>query len=71
MRLFTLRLDPSRLALVAIAAQHRGDAGRPAGLAHAEGRRPPPFAVLKTLDTGPITNHVNFARTTSRARLPT
>src|SRR3981081_825519 len=22
---------------------------------------PPPFAVLKTLDTGPITNHVNFA----------
>ncbi len=22
----------------------------------------PPFAVLKTLDTGPITNHVNFAR---------
>lgn len=23
----------------------------------------PPFAVLKTLDTGPITNHVNFART--------
>src|ERR1700730_14576830 len=24
----------------------------------------PPFAVLKTLDTGPITNHVNFARNT-------
>jgi YVTN family beta-propeller protein len=24
----------------------------------------PPFAVLKILDTGPITNHVNFARTT-------
>jgi len=23
----------------------------------------PPFAVLKTLDTGPITNHVNFVRT--------
>src|SRR4051812_23100928 len=23
----------------------------------------PPFAVLKTIDTGPITNHVNFART--------
>ena len=23
----------------------------------------PPFALLKTLDTGPITNHVNFART--------
>lgn len=23
----------------------------------------PPFAVLKVLDTGPITNHVNFART--------
>ncbi|MDC7789897.1 YncE family protein [Rhodoplanes sp. TEM] len=23
----------------------------------------PPFSVLKTLDTGPITNHVNFART--------
>jgi YVTN family beta-propeller protein len=23
----------------------------------------PPFEVLKTLDTGPITNHVNFART--------
>jgi len=23
----------------------------------------PPFAVLKTLDIGPITNHVNFART--------
>jgi len=23
----------------------------------------PPFRVLKTLDTGPITNHVNFART--------
>ena len=23
----------------------------------------PPFAILKTLDTGPITNHVNFART--------
>jgi YVTN family beta-propeller protein len=23
----------------------------------------PPFGVLKTLDTGPITNHVNFART--------
>jgi DNA-binding beta-propeller fold protein YncE len=23
----------------------------------------PPFAMLKTLDTGPITNHVNFART--------
>ena len=22
----------------------------------------PPFAILKTLDTGPITNHVNFAR---------
>ena len=22
----------------------------------------PPFAVLKTIDTGPITNHVNFAR---------
>ncbi len=22
----------------------------------------PPFAVLKTLDTGPITNHVNFVR---------
>src|SRR4029077_21215377 len=22
----------------------------------------PPFTVLKTLDTGPITNHVNFAR---------
>src|SRR5215472_13108493 len=22
----------------------------------------PPFSVLKTLDTGPITNHVNFAR---------
>jgi YVTN family beta-propeller protein len=27
----------------------------------------PPFAVLKTLDTGPITNHVNFARTTRGA----
>jgi YVTN family beta-propeller protein len=25
----------------------------------------PPFAVLKTLDTGPITNHVNIARTKS------
>lgn len=24
----------------------------------------PPFALLKTLDTGPITNHVNFARNT-------
>ncbi|WP_426688430.1 YncE family protein [Rhodanobacter ginsengiterrae] len=24
----------------------------------------PPFALLKTLDTGPLTNHVNFARTT-------
>jgi YVTN family beta-propeller protein len=24
----------------------------------------PPFAVLKILDTGPITNHVNFVRTT-------
>jgi YVTN family beta-propeller protein len=24
----------------------------------------PPFAVLKTIDTGPITNHVNFVRTT-------
>ena len=24
--------------------------------------RSPPFALLKTLDTGPITNHVNFAR---------
>src|SRR3982074_3756318 len=23
---------------------------------------PPPFAVIKTIDTGPITNHVNFAR---------
>jgi YVTN family beta-propeller protein len=23
----------------------------------------PPFALLKTMDTGPITNHVNFART--------
>jgi YVTN family beta-propeller protein len=23
----------------------------------------PPFSVLKTIDTGPITNHVNFART--------
>lgn len=23
----------------------------------------PPFAVLRTIDTGPITNHVNFART--------
>jgi YVTN family beta-propeller protein len=23
----------------------------------------PPFAILKTLDTGPITNHVNFVRT--------
>jgi len=23
----------------------------------------PPFAVLKSIDTGPITNHVNFART--------
>ena len=23
----------------------------------------PPFALIKTLDTGPITNHVNFART--------
>src|SRR6185369_6645999 len=23
----------------------------------------PPFGVLKVLDTGPITNHVNFART--------
>ena len=23
----------------------------------------PPFTVLKTIDTGPITNHVNFART--------
>ena len=23
----------------------------------------PPFAVLKTIDTGPITNHVNFVRT--------
>jgi YVTN family beta-propeller protein len=23
----------------------------------------PPFAVIRTLDTGPITNHVNFART--------
>ena len=23
----------------------------------------PPFAILKVLDTGPITNHVNFART--------
>ena len=23
----------------------------------------PPFAVLKSMDTGPITNHVNFART--------
>ena len=22
----------------------------------------PPFAVLKTLDTGPITNHVNIVR---------
>src|SRR5215831_9690524 len=22
----------------------------------------PPFSVLKTIDTGPITNHVNFAR---------
>jgi len=27
-----------------------------------EGR--PPFALLKTIDTGPITNHVNFANTT-------
>ena len=26
----------------------------------------PPFAVLKTLDTGPITNHVNFARNAQR-----
>jgi YVTN family beta-propeller protein len=25
----------------------------------------PPFAVLKTIDTGPITNHVNFVRTAS------
>ena len=23
----------------------------------------PPFAAIKTLETGPITNHVNFART--------
>jgi hypothetical protein len=23
----------------------------------------PPFLILKVLDTGPITNHVNFART--------
>lgn len=23
----------------------------------------PPFAVLKAIDTGPITNHVNIART--------
>ncbi|MEI9982959.1 MAG: hypothetical protein WDN69_06940 [Aliidongia sp.] len=26
----------------------------------------PPFALLKTLDTGPITNHVNFAKTAKR-----
>ena len=24
--------------------------------------RRPPFDLIKTLDTGPITNHVNFAR---------
>ena len=30
----------------------------------------PPFNVLKSIDTGPITNHVNFARTPT-ARLPT
>jgi YVTN family beta-propeller protein len=27
----------------------------------------PPFAILKTLDTGPITNHVNFARNANGA----
>ena len=30
----------------------------------------PPFAVLKTIDTGPITNHVNFARTNATASSP-
>ncbi len=29
--------------------------------------RKPPFSILKTMDTGPITNHVNFASTPKRS----
>ena len=49
-------------------------ARRRAGLDDPEGRRQemvfrakPPFQVLRVLDTGPITNHVNFVRTAARA----
>jgi len=41
-------------------------AARPPGVADRDNRAVfdarPPFSVLKTLETGPITNHVNFSR---------
>ena len=50
--------------------EYRRDAGRQAGLVHAQGHRQDAGVrraaavrrCSKTLDTGPITNHVNFAR---------
>ena len=50
-----------------VLSQHRRDAGWLAGLVHPEGHRQDPgfrcaaaVQSLKTLDTGPITNHVNI-----------
>ena len=57
-------------------SRYRRHPGRQAGMVHSQGyrqdpdlQRPSPLRIAETLDTGPITNHVNFVRT-PRAILP-